>query len=152
MSVSGSNTGQDPSDAEALLRHHQFVRDDSKDENDLGKKWELRMTRKYYDNLYKEYVIADMSRYQEGKLGLRWRSRKEVLAGIGTDMCGALGCGKTVQLKTLEVPFKYAEAGESKSELVKLRLCRTCAERLRNIYRSAKLPAESSPKKRRRIE
>jgi protein FRA10AC1 len=31
--------------------------------------------------LFKEYVLADMSRYEEGKVGLRWRTEKEVIEG-----------------------------------------------------------------------
>lgn len=31
--------------------------------------------------LFKEYALADMSRYKEGKIGLRWRTEREVIAG-----------------------------------------------------------------------
>mgnify|MGYP003692569863 FL=1 len=41
-------------------------------------KWETRMAVKYYDKLFKEYCIADMSHYKSGRIGLRWRSQSEV--------------------------------------------------------------------------
>ncbi|CAM9306421.1 unnamed protein product, partial [Phaeothamnion confervicola] len=39
------------------------------------------MALKYYRRLYKEYALADLSRYTEGKVGLRWRTESEVIAG-----------------------------------------------------------------------
>ena len=32
------------------------------------------MAIKYYNKLYREYALADMSRHREGKIGLRWRT------------------------------------------------------------------------------
>ena len=39
--------------------------------------------------LYKEYAIADLSRHREGKVGLRWRTQKEVVSGRGQFICAA---------------------------------------------------------------
>lgn len=39
--------------------------------------------------LFKEYAIADLSRYKEGRVGLRWRTQKEVVSGRGQFVCGA---------------------------------------------------------------
>jgi len=36
------------------------------------------MAVKYYDKLFKEYCIADMSHYKSGRIGLRWRTQSEV--------------------------------------------------------------------------
>ena len=33
------------------------------------------MAVKYYNKLFKEYCIADMSRYKTGQIGLRWRTQ-----------------------------------------------------------------------------
>ncbi len=35
----------------------------------------MRMAVKYYNKLFKEYCIADMSRYKTGQIGLRWRTQ-----------------------------------------------------------------------------
>jgi protein FRA10AC1 len=40
--------------------------------------------------LFKEYALADMSRYKEGKIGLRWRTEREVIAGKVRQRSGAL--------------------------------------------------------------
>lgn len=39
----------------------RFVRSDEDDSNDS---WEVRMARRYYAKLFKEYAIADLSRYK----------------------------------------------------------------------------------------
>lgn len=138
-------------DVEALSTHHEFVRNDKLDEKELHKKWESRMARRYYDKLYKEYVVADMRLYRLGKLGLRWRTKKDVLAGIGSDVCGALSCGSCERLKTFEVPFQYAECGCVKSELVKLRICRGCSEKMEQIRLiTRQCPKSPDSKKRKR--
>ena len=40
--------------------------------------WEQRLAKRYYDSLFREYALADMSRYREGAVGLRWRTKQEV--------------------------------------------------------------------------
>ena len=57
-----------PSDLQALESYHQFLRDDEEDMRNYSR-WEIRMARSYYDQLYKEFAIADLSRYKEGKIG-----------------------------------------------------------------------------------
>lgn len=40
-----------------------------------------RMAKRYYDKLFREYALADLTRYKEGKVGLRWRTEREVVEG-----------------------------------------------------------------------
>jgi hypothetical protein len=42
--------------------------------------------------LFKEYAIADLSRYRQGRVGLRWRTQREVVNGTGQFACGAKVC------------------------------------------------------------
>ena len=42
-----------PDDVKSIIKTHEFVRDDDKDEANANN-WEVRMARKYYDKLYKE--------------------------------------------------------------------------------------------------
>ena len=49
------------SDVEALLQNHQFVRDDDID-NLQHNDWKTRMSRRYYEALYKDHAIIDLSR------------------------------------------------------------------------------------------
>jgi protein FRA10AC1 len=42
-----------------------------------------RLAKKYYDKLFKEYCIADLSRYKENRVAMRWRIEKEVQTGKG---------------------------------------------------------------------
>jgi len=47
----------------------------------------------YHSHLYKEYVLADLSRVLEiGKVGMRWRTEDEVKSGRGFRSCGNLKC------------------------------------------------------------
>lgn len=119
-----------PEDLEALRRNHQFVRDDNEDEKLLSKSWEVRMARKYYNRLFKEYAVGDFSRYKEGKIGLRWRVEREVISGKGQFTCGSLSCSESDHLNSYEVPFRYSEGGMIKTELVKIRVCEECAIKL----------------------
>lgn len=55
---------------EVLKQYHQFLRPDDEDidpklstQDDYGK----MLARKYYDKLYKEFAIIDLSRYTTGQ-------------------------------------------------------------------------------------
>lgn len=50
--------------------------------------------------------------------------------GKGHTQCGSKGCAETGGLHSFELPFKYHEQGDLKVELVKVRLCRTCAPKI----------------------
>mmetsp|Transcript_3477 Transcript_3477/g.7596 ORF Transcript_3477/g.7596 Transcript_3477/m.7596 type:complete len:231 (+) Transcript_3477:180-872(+) len=90
--------------------------------------WEERMVVKYHEHLFKEFALADLS--VPGKIGLRWRTREEVVNGRGEKTCGNKRCtnnsNNVDELVTLEVPFSYQEHGERKKELVKLNVCVKC--------------------------
>ncbi len=90
--------------------------------------WQGRMVEKYHQHLFKEFALADLS--VPGRIGLRWRTREEVLSGRGERTCGNKRCKNSHVsidgLVTLEVPFAYAEHGIRKKELVKLKLCASC--------------------------
>ena len=133
-----------PSDLAALHSRHQFIRDDKEDAKQYSS-WEVRMARRYYNLLYKEFAIADLSRFTEGKIGLRWRMEKEVVEGKGQFVCGATSCNSYEELHSYELPFQYVEDGMRKSELVKVRVCKQCAVKL--FYKKVK-EKESEKKKR----
>ncbi|CAM9583888.1 unnamed protein product [Pylaiella littoralis] len=128
-------------DDEALRRQHRFVRDREEDNRAHQARglegaeadptaWEVRMATKYYKLLFKEYALADLSRYREDRVGLRWRTEKDVVSGKGQFACGALRCQERRDLHSYELNFKYKEAGEVKNELVKVRVCPQCARKL----------------------
>jgi protein FRA10AC1 len=122
------------------------------------------MVKHYHSHLYKEYVLADLTR--PGQVGLRWRTEQEVQSGRGNATCGNKHCHARLEKKDpqsssssllanyyqsslpsseegekrllenlphgvglhdYEVPFTYTEHGQTKTELVKLRLCLHCA-------------------------
>ena len=35
-----------------------------------GLSWEVRLARRYYEKLHREYALADLTRYKEGAVGL----------------------------------------------------------------------------------
>lgn len=130
MPSARKDCGKARSTEDALLRNHEFVRDDEKDRQNWNS-WETRMAARYYRKLHKEYAIVDLSRWHEGVCGLRWRTEREVLAGIGEESCASKGCTQTRRLRSFEVPFIYTEDGDAnKCELVKVRVCEECGRKL----------------------
>eukprot|EP00249_Psilotum_nudum_P014456 c24833_g1_i5 orf=269-1105(+) len=140
-------------DQDTLRESYRFIRTE---EDDLDASWEQRLAKRYYDKLFKEYCIADMTHYKYGKIGLRWRAEKEVISGKGQFICGNKKCDERGDLSSYEVNFSYREAGEIKQALVKLRICPKCATKLN--YRKEKEQAkaqkaeERENRKRRREE
>ncbi|KAF2293569.1 hypothetical protein GH714_002884 [Hevea brasiliensis] len=114
-------------DRDTLREGYRFIRTE---EDDMDTSWEQRLVKRYYDKLFKEYCIADMSQYKSGKIGLRWRTEKEVISGKGQFVCGNKHCDEKNGLASYEVNFSYVEAGENKQALVKLVTCERCAEKL----------------------
>uniref|UniRef100_A0A672JFU7 FRA10A associated CGG repeat 1 n=1 Tax=Salarias fasciatus TaxID=181472 RepID=A0A672JFU7_SALFA len=105
-------------DLDVLRENHRFLWRDE-DEEDMT--WEKELAKKYYDKLFKEYCIADVSRYRENKFGFRWRTENEVVSGKGQFQCGNKHCESDEGLKSWEVNFAYVEHGEKRNALVKLR-------------------------------
>jgi len=148
---------RDKTDSDVLREHHQFLWDESKPPNS----WENQFARRYYDKLFKEYCIADLSRYMENKVALRWRIESEVVGGKGHFICGNKVCSGAEGLRTWEVNFAYIEHDEKKNALVKLRLCPDCSFKLnyhfqkKEIKRSRKHrldSGESTSTKRSRVD
>ncbi|CAM9755503.1 unnamed protein product, partial [Chrysoparadoxa australica] len=128
QSQHSNEQGGTAAERELLVAHHKFVREG---EEDLGgETWQERMAIKYFNRLHKEYALADLSHYREGRVGLRWRTEPEVLAGKGQYICGNKTCKETTELSSYELNFKYIESGEAKNELVKVRACPQCARKL----------------------
>ncbi|KAG9267335.1 protein FRA10AC1 [Astyanax mexicanus] len=120
-------TAKDKNDLDVVKENHRFLWRDE-DEEDMT--WEKELAKKYYDKLFKEYCIADLSRYKENKFGFRWRIETEVVSGKGQFLCGNKRCEKQEGLKSWEVNFAYVEHGEKRNALVKLRLCPECSFKL----------------------
>ncbi|EGG23558.1 hypothetical protein DFA_05691 [Cavenderia fasciculata] len=118
------------SDHQVLRDNHQFIRDDEEDANDQ-ENWEKQLAKKYYDRLFKEYAIIDLSQYKTGQIGLRWRVEAEVISGKGQFMCANVKCTcNDDSLNSYEVPFTYIESKVEKSALVKVMLCYPCSKLL----------------------
>ncbi|KAI9088307.1 folate-sensitive fragile site protein Fra10Ac1-domain-containing protein [Phlyctochytrium arcticum] len=141
-----------------LKERHRFLRDD---EDDVGADWESRLAKKYYDRLFKEYCLANLSKFKTGQIALRWRTQREVISGKGQFICGNLACDVSEKesrnarnrsarrasdndhveasdptLRSWEVNFRYEEVGTIHNALIKLRLCNDCAYMLN--YRKIK--------------
>ena len=85
------------SDWEALRSHFQFVLPGGEQSYGSTTTWQDRMVKHYHSHLYKEYVLADLSRVLEiGKVGLRWRIKDEVKSGKGFRSCGNLKCESVI--------------------------------------------------------
>ncbi|KAK1166433.1 protein FRA10AC1-like isoform X1 [Acipenser oxyrinchus oxyrinchus] len=147
---------KDKTDVDVIKENHRFLWREE-DEDDMT--WEQNLAKKYYDKLFKEYCIADLSRYKENKFGFRWQVEKEVVSGKGQFFCGNKNCDTKEGLKT----FGYVEQGEKRNALVKLHkfiwpshifyiyfsgLCPECSYKL-NFHHRRK---EVEQKKRQRTE
>lgn len=127
------DTSRDKRDFDVIKENHKFLWDEDDDEPST---WEARLAKKYYDKLFKEYCICDLTYYKYNKVALRWRTEKEVVVGKGQFECGNKKCNIKEGLRSWEVNFGYIEHGEKKNALVKLRLCPECSTKLN--YRSQK--------------
>ncbi|GBC06933.1 hypothetical protein RclHR1_07150003 [Rhizophagus clarus] len=124
--IGQSSSKETKTEFDILKENHKFLR--TEDEEELS--WEQRVAKKYYDKLFKEYCISELKNYREGKIGLRWRTEKEVMSGKGQFICASTRCSNTNELKSWEVNFAYMEDGEKKNALVKIRLCQKCSNKL----------------------
>nr|GMD67498.1 protein FRA10AC1 [Ipomoea batatas] len=136
-------------DQDTLREGYRFIRTE---EDDMNPSWEQRLGKRNYDKLFKEYCIADMTHYKSGKIGLRWRTEKEVISGKGQFICGNKHCNEKDGLASYEVNFSYVEAGENKQALVKLVTCERCAEKLLYKKRKEEQLKEKQRRKRERSE
>ncbi|XP_014233886.1 protein FRA10AC1-like isoform X2 [Trichogramma pretiosum] len=132
--------------SEIIKAHHKFLWDD-KDQN--PDTYEKRLAKTYYDDLFKEYCIADLSRYKSNQIALRWRTKNEVLSNKGSEICGNKKCTSKENLKVWEVNFKYIEHGQNHNALVKLALCVECSIML-NYHKKHNLFGKSSSKSKKR--
>ncbi|KAM3591971.1 uncharacterized protein V6R79_010522 [Siganus canaliculatus] len=137
------SSAQDKNDLDVLRENHRFLWRDE-DEEDMT--WEKELAKKYYDKLFKEYCIADLSRYKENKFGFRWRTENEVVSGKGQFQCGNKRCEKQEGLKSWEVNFAYVEHGEKKNALVKLRICPECSFKLNYHHKRKEVKAKKKNK------
>jgi hypothetical protein len=108
-----------PSDFDELRSHYRFVLpDDDDDDDDVDRNedtWQERMARRYHDQLYKEYVLADLSRAHAcGKIGLRWRTEVEVRNGRGFRDCGNLHCPSSTSISTKPTMSSAEYAAEAR--------------------------------------
>ncbi|KAF7247339.1 Protein FRA10AC1 [Varanus komodoensis] len=129
----------DKTDLDIVRENHRFL---WREEDEIDMNWEKRLSKKYYDKLFKEYCIADLSKYKENKFGLRWRHEKEVISGKGQFSCGNKHCDEKEGLKSWEVNFGYVEHDEKKNALVKLMPAPLKEEVIRPVLKKASLDPE----------
>ena len=127
-------TEKDRNDYSVLAEEHKFLWEPG----DHAQTWEKKLAKAYYDKLFKEYAIADLSKYKKNKVAMRWRIEKEVYEGKGQFSCGNKDCSKNEALTSWEVNFSYYEQSEQKNALVKLRLCPKCSKKL-NYHKKSKI-------------
>ncbi|VIO94677.1 Uncharacterized protein BM_BM2085 [Brugia malayi] len=135
------DTSRDRTDYDVLKDNHRFLWDDDELMKAAEKSWEARLAKRYYDKLFKEYCIADLSQYKKNRIAMRWRTEREVRSGKGQFECGNKRCKEKDYLTSWENSIK-------KNALVKLRLCPECSKMLN--YHSQKKKPEKKDKHRHR--
>ncbi|KAI8098517.1 FRA10AC1-like protein [Halteromyces radiatus] len=132
-----------------LRKHHRFVQPQI---DDKEMTWEQRLAQKYYEQLFKEYALCELSYYKQGKIALRWRTESEVVMGKGQFICASTRCDQTTHLTSWEVNFGYMEDGIKKNELVKVRLCEDCSYKLNYKTQKRKVKQKEKNKKKRKLD
>ena len=141
------DSSKDRNDFTVVKENHKFLWESEKTQS-----WEERIAKRYYDKLFKEYCIADLSKYESQKIALRWRIESEVRKGKGQFICGSKACSETLLLCSWEVNFAYVEQNEKKNALVKVRLCPDCSIKLnmvKKVNKISKKKKKSKHKKKR---
>ena len=139
------DSSKDRNDFTILQENHKFLWDSEK-----AKSWEEKIAKRYYDKLFKEYCIADLSKYEARKIALRWRLEGEVRSGKGQFICGSKYCSEQEILTSWEVNFAYVEAGDKKNALVKIRLCPDCSIKLNMVKKVSKVSKKKNKKRKKR--
>ncbi|KAJ3231589.1 hypothetical protein HDU81_003660 [Chytriomyces hyalinus] len=111
-SSSANTSAAIPSELDILRKNHKFLRtdeDDAPDSSDSNPNstWEQRIAKKYYDKLFKEFAIANLERYKEGRVALRWRTKREVVSGIGQFTCANTKCKHRAPFMPPPIPASY---------------------------------------------
>ena len=95
-------------------------------------------------DLVRRFASIDLKHYKTKRIALRWRTAEEVVNAVGEETCGSLRCAyhnplpdrlvaegaQMPSLQAFELPFTYAEAGETKTALVKVKVCNRCSKKL----------------------
>ncbi|XP_055837175.1 protein FRA10AC1 [Episyrphus balteatus] len=142
LNKAASQNSKHKRDIDVIRENHKFLWEDE----DVPDSWESRLAKKYYDKLFKEYCISDLTRYKENKIALRWRTEQEVVSGKGQFICGSRKCPSKETLRSWEVNFAYMEKGQKMNALIKLRLCPDCSKLLNYTHQKREV------KKQKRLE
>ncbi|EFC42695.1 predicted protein [Naegleria gruberi] len=103
-----------------LKKHYQFIRNSEEDVDVEPNEYGENLAKEYERKLFRDYAIADLSKYKEGKIGLRWRTESEVLRSKGDLICAALNCEEKEELQSSLLNFSYKENGEVKQCLSRI--------------------------------
>nr|CAD2123549.1 unnamed protein product [Meloidogyne enterolobii] len=123
------DTSNDKNDFDIIRENHRFLWSDT-EMTEAEANWGARLAKRYYDKLFKEYCIVDLTKYKQNVYAMRWRTEKELFSGKGQFECGNKYCKSKEALSSWEVNFAYTEHGVRKNALVKVRLCPECSAKL----------------------
>lgn len=71
------DTSKDKTDLDVLKENHKFLWDDQPPTT-----WEEKISKRYYDKLFKEYCICDLTFYKENKVSFHLLLYVKYLQGI----------------------------------------------------------------------
>uniref|UniRef100_A0A8D8ZQG0 Protein FRA10AC1 homolog n=1 Tax=Cacopsylla melanoneura TaxID=428564 RepID=A0A8D8ZQG0_9HEMI len=138
------DSSRDKTDLDVIIENHKFLWDESSEPST----WEEELAKKYYDKLFKEYCICDLSRYKHNQVAMRWQTESELCKGKGQFICGEKRCEEENKLRTWEVNFGYVEQGEKKNALVKLRLCPEHSSKLNYKHKRKEVKRQQKNRKK----
>ena len=150
------DTTNDRNDFDIIRENHRFLWS-TNELTEAEQSWEARLAKRYYEKLFKEYCIVDLSQYRKNLCAMRWRTEKEVFSGKGQFECGEKHCQSREKagdpesaLSSWEVNFAYTEHDVRKNALVKVRLCPECSAKLN--FHSQKRLIKKTVKKQIKME
>ncbi|KAF7634080.1 MPN domain-containing protein [Meloidogyne graminicola] len=83
------------------MENHRFLWSD-KELTEAEKDWGAKLAKRYYDKLFKEYCIIDLTKYKQNVYAMRWRIEKELFSGKGQFECGNKYCKSKEELSSWE--------------------------------------------------
>uniref|UniRef100_A0A915LPV0 Protein FRA10AC1 n=1 Tax=Meloidogyne javanica TaxID=6303 RepID=A0A915LPV0_MELJA len=113
------DTSNDKNDFDIIRENHRFLWSDT-EMTESEANWGARLAKRYYDKLFKEYCIVDLTKYKQNVYAMRWRTEKELFSGKGQFECGNKYCKSREQLSSWEdyslltrvVSLNQAESGQ----------------------------------------
>ncbi|GBP85403.1 Protein FRA10AC1 homolog [Eumeta japonica] len=112
------DTSRDRTDLDVIRENHKFLWED----DEVADTWEKQLAKKYYDKLFKEYCICDLTRYKENKSRERGGIEIDSKIGIGIETVRESGIRTRSVIGIENKSRTVTETGSVSSNEIEIRL------------------------------